>query len=326
MAGYVIKPGDTLSGLARRNGTSVKALMQANPQIADPNLIKAGATMTVPDGPAAPADPKVSDAVAKGKAADQDCAKEDTGGAVKGCPLKKKIAKAEQEDLAAQSEADMLAPVAAPADPEFAAKLAKATGGMTVAEVQQGYFDKTGRNLSEKTLKTLFTDPYAARTMTMKDPTLNNELRDVLNSRVPKNVSEIDPEKWTLLSETESSFHDPKNKFKYVSKDGAHMEAVFDRATGELDTTSMYKGTFNYFGKDEKVGHTLADIDPWWVTDDGKAWKAKHVGVGSLEEAKFGVTKGAIDVYSGGARGVKWVGDKMNAVGNAISDIRIFGD
>jgi len=43
-----IQWGDTLSEIAQQYGTSVQALMQANPQIKDPNLIYAGDTLTIP--------------------------------------------------------------------------------------------------------------------------------------------------------------------------------------------------------------------------------------------------------------------------------------
>lgn len=45
---YQIQRGDTLSALARRFGTSVDALMRANPQIRNPNLIIAGQSLNLP--------------------------------------------------------------------------------------------------------------------------------------------------------------------------------------------------------------------------------------------------------------------------------------
>ena len=45
-----IKSGDTLSKLAQTYGTTVDALMQANPQITDKNKIKAGASLNLPAG------------------------------------------------------------------------------------------------------------------------------------------------------------------------------------------------------------------------------------------------------------------------------------
>lgn len=47
---YTIQSGDTLSALAREWGTTVSAIMDANPQLSDPNVIKAGATLVVPGG------------------------------------------------------------------------------------------------------------------------------------------------------------------------------------------------------------------------------------------------------------------------------------
>lgn len=56
MGAYVIQPGDTLSALARRYGTTVEALAQAN-GIRDANMIRAGATLQVPDGQGSPMQP-----------------------------------------------------------------------------------------------------------------------------------------------------------------------------------------------------------------------------------------------------------------------------
>lgn len=43
----VIQPGDTLSALARRHGTTVQALLARNPHITDPNRIVAGSRLRV---------------------------------------------------------------------------------------------------------------------------------------------------------------------------------------------------------------------------------------------------------------------------------------
>src|SRR5687767_14287582 len=45
---YQIKWGDTLSGIAARNNTTVSALMKANPQITNANLIYAGRQLNTP--------------------------------------------------------------------------------------------------------------------------------------------------------------------------------------------------------------------------------------------------------------------------------------
>ena len=43
-----VQPGDTLSDIAAKNNTTVEAIMKANPGITDPNLIQAGANLTIP--------------------------------------------------------------------------------------------------------------------------------------------------------------------------------------------------------------------------------------------------------------------------------------
>lgn len=45
---YTVKPGDTLSGIASRNGTTVAKLVAANPKITNPNLIYSGTKITIP--------------------------------------------------------------------------------------------------------------------------------------------------------------------------------------------------------------------------------------------------------------------------------------
>jgi GH24 family phage-related lysozyme (muramidase)/LysM repeat protein len=47
-ANYTVSRGDTLSGIAAREGVSLSALISANPQISNPNLIYPGQTLHVP--------------------------------------------------------------------------------------------------------------------------------------------------------------------------------------------------------------------------------------------------------------------------------------
>jgi len=54
MATITIKSGDTLSGIAKANGTTVDALMKANPSITDANKIYAGAALNLPTSPVSP--------------------------------------------------------------------------------------------------------------------------------------------------------------------------------------------------------------------------------------------------------------------------------
>lgn len=51
---YIVKPGDTMFLIARRFGISLEALVNANPQIPNPNNIKPGQTICVPKEPPAP--------------------------------------------------------------------------------------------------------------------------------------------------------------------------------------------------------------------------------------------------------------------------------
>lgn len=46
---YTIRPGDTLSKIAMRNGVTLAQLLQANPQVTDPNRIKVGDVINVPN-------------------------------------------------------------------------------------------------------------------------------------------------------------------------------------------------------------------------------------------------------------------------------------
>jgi uncharacterized protein (TIGR02594 family) len=48
MAVYVIRPGDTLGGIAKRQGTTLKELRALNPQITDPNMIHIGMALNLP--------------------------------------------------------------------------------------------------------------------------------------------------------------------------------------------------------------------------------------------------------------------------------------
>jgi LysM repeat protein len=51
MSSYIIQQGDTLSGLASKYKTTVNELLSANPQIKNPDLIYAGASLNLPSAP-----------------------------------------------------------------------------------------------------------------------------------------------------------------------------------------------------------------------------------------------------------------------------------
>lgn len=50
MKTHVVKPGDTLSGLAKKYGTTVQAIAELN-NIKHVNLIYDGTTLKIPEGP-----------------------------------------------------------------------------------------------------------------------------------------------------------------------------------------------------------------------------------------------------------------------------------
>jgi LysM repeat protein len=54
LVAYLIKPGDTLSGIAASHGVKLAAVEAANPQIKNPNLIFAGQAVKLPKGSTAP--------------------------------------------------------------------------------------------------------------------------------------------------------------------------------------------------------------------------------------------------------------------------------
>mgnify|MGYP001770945209 CR=1 FL=1 len=57
---HVVQPGETLFAIAKRYGTTVEALVQAN-QIADPSLIFAGQRLIIPGGQAPPPHPQTTE-------------------------------------------------------------------------------------------------------------------------------------------------------------------------------------------------------------------------------------------------------------------------
>ncbi len=54
MATITIQKGQTLSGIAKQQGTTVNDLLKANPSIKDPNLIYAGSSLNLPEAPKTP--------------------------------------------------------------------------------------------------------------------------------------------------------------------------------------------------------------------------------------------------------------------------------
>lgn len=54
---YTVKSGDTLSAIAKANGTTVHAIMTLNPFVKDKNVIRVGWVLTLPGSPVTPVTP-----------------------------------------------------------------------------------------------------------------------------------------------------------------------------------------------------------------------------------------------------------------------------
>ncbi len=54
---YVVRYGDTMSAIAARSGVSLQALIAANPQVKNPNLIHVGQRLNIPSGGRVPQPP-----------------------------------------------------------------------------------------------------------------------------------------------------------------------------------------------------------------------------------------------------------------------------
>lgn len=58
MTVYVVRPGDTLSGIAKRSGVTLKQILTVNPHVKNPDLIQVGMALNIPiDNPPPRANP-----------------------------------------------------------------------------------------------------------------------------------------------------------------------------------------------------------------------------------------------------------------------------
>lgn len=107
---HTVKPGDTMSEIARRNGMSVQQLAQANPQIRNPNLIYPGQQINVP----APTGPIViaPRAPAAAQAASAPAFAQRPGGAALGTPGGSRLLASAGAAAAAQTQAGRAPPAA----------------------------------------------------------------------------------------------------------------------------------------------------------------------------------------------------------------------
>ena len=82
---------------------------------------------------------------------------------------------------------------------------------------------------------------------------------------LPESPEAAKKRNWELLSPAKSVYHNMnggKNQ-KYVSPDG-HLEAVYDQC-GELVTDPYNMGTYNIYGPDDKLGHFVFDMMPYYL-------------------------------------------------------------
>jgi len=68
-----IKSGDTLSAIAKKNNTTVSALMKANPSIKSANKIQAGASINIPKAPAKSSSSSSSKSSSSSSSSKKDC-------------------------------------------------------------------------------------------------------------------------------------------------------------------------------------------------------------------------------------------------------------
>jgi hypothetical protein len=141
----------------------------------------------------------------------------------------------------------------------------KWTGGLSKAETQILYKAETGKDISDESIKVLFTNPEKARDILEKDKDIHTIYRDILNRNHPTTLTELENNpNWTELSTGKAVFHGSitRGNRKFVSKDG-HREVII-APDGSIDNRNEFKGTFNFFSPNDYPGsHITADVDPY---------------------------------------------------------------
>ena len=91
----------------------------------------------------------------------------------------------------------------------------------------------------------------------------NEGLND--SSVLPKSPSAAEEAGWRLLPPSQSVYHNMKGQGnrKYISPDG-HNEAVYDECDN-LVTNPYDMGTYNIFSPDDKLGHFVFDMLPYFM-------------------------------------------------------------
>ena len=183
-----------------------------------------------------------------------------------------------------QTPAPETPPVCAPEQHPFEDRFRKITGGLTMDQAITMYERDAGETIDKDRIQTLFEDPVKATTLLSLDRKLDKEFRDILNTNLPPRKPEgpvmrdgqevfiaEDGSEWRLMPADKAVFHnplhDPNRNSKFVARDG-HREAVYGPDEAPI-SGSVYRGTFNFVGPDQKLGHTGADVAPWGLHEGG---------------------------------------------------------
>nr|WP_321455739.1 PAAR domain-containing protein [uncultured Cohaesibacter sp.] len=146
--------------------------------------------------------------------------------------------------------------------------------GLSVDDAIARFEGRTGKPLSEETIRLLFSDSKKAGEI-VKDDDINTTFREIINSHAPKTMQEAEKLGYTKMTNFQSTFHDPDHNVKYVSPNGGHVEGIYNKKTGKLVTNSIFGPTANFFDPNEDPeGHTIADVWPW-ARKDGPKWLIK---------------------------------------------------
>ena len=154
----------------------------------------------------------------------------------------------------------------APTETKFQQDFSTWTNGLSVQDSIDLYKAQTGKTLTEAEVEILFTDADKAKEKLMADKDLHTVYRSILNNNAPTTKADAIKASYTQPTFLGSRFlgnwyHDPWKNSKYISPSG-HLESVFDEG-GNLVSSNDYKGTFNFFGPDQKAAHKAADVDPF---------------------------------------------------------------
>lgn len=109
-----------------------------------------------------------------------------------------------------------------------------------------------------------------------------------LNNHIPATRDLADQAGWPILPESESVFHKWHVKDEYNEKrisPNGHFEVVFD-AHGNIVKNPESVGTYNFVSPDDKIGHSLFDVAPYFVNGNSDQDKA------TLQQKKVKFFKG----------------------------------